>query len=35
MMKVQKLNNTVSPFAGFSFVKDSINKIDMSHLIDS
>ena len=34
-MKVQKLNNSVSPFAGISFVNDSFNKSGMNQLIDS
>jgi hypothetical protein len=34
-MKVQNLNNAVSPFAGISFVNDSFNKAGISQLIDS
>jgi len=34
-MKVQKLNATISPFAGISFVNDSFNKAGMNQLIDS
>ena len=34
-MKVQKLNNTVSPFAGVSFVNECFNNAGMSQLINS
>jgi len=34
-MKIQKLSNTVSPFAGISFVNNSFNDIGLSQLIDN
>ena len=34
-MKIQKINKTVSPFSGISFVNHSFNKSGMSQLIDS
>ena len=34
-MKIQKFKNTVSPFAGISFVNYAFNKIGLSELIDN
>lgn len=34
-MKIQKLNNKVSPFSGISFVNHTFEKISISQLIDS
>ena len=33
-IKIQKLNGSVSPFAGISFANNSFNKSGMSQLID-
>ncbi|MCD6543706.1 MAG: hypothetical protein J7K34_04290 [Flavobacteriaceae bacterium] len=33
-MKIQRYLNTVSPFAGISFVNDSFNKSGLTQLID-
>ncbi len=34
-MKIQKYTNTVSPFAGISFVDHIFNKVGLSRLIDN